>query len=278
MKETRPRRKQPLKVPELTPKPPLYDGNLIYRAEGSLESDVYFYDRESDNIFDCTNFVTQQARELLRSTARSPLTHVQRTRVKENLAQEKEAFSEAHGERIASIIEEGKLRLHILLNASRGNEYDYHKLLDLMEYVRSKQGRIDAYGKEKVQGYPALVFLQADTRYALARSDFKWFLDWYQHDLNSADYQTSDAYKKARAERDQKASNQNDLTRKLLLGAALKDKQKALRERLHRSPGAMKIPPEYPFTGHELLEFGIAHRLFSDLPTLKHKFSRNLAE
>lgn len=258
-----PRKRKPIEMPKINPPDPLYDGNLIYRAEGSLESDIYFYDRQEDTVIECTDYV----RELIR----------ERLLIKTDKKAEKE-FKNENDERIADIINNGKLRLHILLKAARGNEYDYKKLMDLVDFVRSQRGRIDAYGKEIVQGYPALAFLQADTRFALARSDFKFYLDWYENGLNPADFRTTKAFKTAQTQREKKANDQIDKTRSLLVQKSEKSKRKDMREHLYRSEGAMKYPPEFNFKGLELLEFGVVDKLFSDLAALKRKFSQNLME
>jgi hypothetical protein len=248
------RRKKALEDYKPPEKKPMYDGSLIYKAEDEMTDSVYFFDRENNEVHNCTRLVHSLTGNL-------------------DLKKEPELAPE-----VMKIIKEGKLRMHLLLNASSGREYAYNEIMDVMDFVRRKRGLVEAYGKERVMGYPALLYIHSDIRYAIKDTLFKWYLDWYNDAEEMIDYKSRDIARKSLKEIKKRVEKQTAYTRDLLLNKTDKKKHDEMKKSLYMSEGAKKTPPEFEFRGRQLMDLGVIHRVFTDTESLKKKFESNLSE
>lgn len=248
------RRKKPLEDYKPPKKKPMYDGNLIYKAEDEMTNSVYFFDRDNNEVHNCTRLVHSLTGNL-------------------DLKKEPELKPE-----IMKIIKEGRLRMHLLLNASSGRKYAYNEIMDVMDFVKRNRGLVEAYGKEQVMGYPALLYIQSNIRYAIKDTLFKWYLDWYNDAEEMIDYKSRDIARKSLKEIKKRVEKQTAETKKLLLGKTSKEKLDEMNEILHKTKSASKTPPEFDFTGRQLMDLGVIHRVFTDTESLKKKFESNLLE
>lgn len=268
-------KENPTKVPGPVINQPEHDGNIIYLAEDTMPSDLYYYDKGSNQTINCTRLLHALASFNEHSALNDWPAKRDQEKSAENLKNHEEKFRKKFGE-ITDIILNGKLKLHLLLNAESGREYAYNEILTLMNYIRFRNGLVEAYGKEKVMGYPALTFIHTDTRYALAKSQFKWYLDWYDKDTLPSKRRRDKSSVKRRSKIEKRIRDQVFQTRTFLRENANPDMRKEINQVLYDSEGALKDPPEFIFTGRELFEFGIIHQIFTDIEALKRKFSASL--
>jgi hypothetical protein len=271
-------RKSSLEAYQPPKKPSKYQGNIIFKGENSLNSDTHLYHGESDRLIDCTGLLHTLSTQHARVSTGKKIRESEKARSDANLQEQIASFKSNYGPEILDIILKGKLRLHILLNAESGREYEYDDLLALMNYIKSRQGLVEAYGKEKVQGYPALAFIQADVRYAIAKTQFKWWLEWYNEAKSQLDFNTKSTAKKNRNALDKKIKQQILMIRHLLMKTTSQGKKKEMNDNLFATRIIEMDTPEFAFSGLQLMDFGVLSQLFTDLEALKAKFLRNLAE
>jgi len=75
---------------------------------------------------------------------------------------------------IAQILLENRVRLSFLIDSQGGRTFQRDRYIDLINFIKVRGGKVDAYASKNAKSAAADIFLEADNRFCLYYSAFMW--------------------------------------------------------------------------------------------------------
>ncbi|MFC1647416.1 hypothetical protein ACFL10_00285 [Patescibacteria group bacterium] len=160
-------------------------------------------------------------------------------------------LKEEFGEEVVNIILNGRLRMSILLNSEEGIIAAGDHRRKYMDYVKSKEGKVESYLKFAAGG-GAEMFLDSDERI---------IAPWSGLLCTPIQGGTPDF-----------VEERYDRLKLLIACSADKDQREKLDEKIHEIEDENPDNPQFNFNSAELVDFGIAHTQVADLNEMRELF------